>query len=448
MGPDPALKDVLVSKDKNSVFGHANKHVPLLWALEVLCWSPDYFGPACEILARMAEFDPEPSGSQRPAASLRSILLPWHPQTAASAEQRIQLIDGLVSRHPRVGWNLLLSLLPQYFDSSTPNATAKFRLWQVTHKRDVAEELGTFSLLTTMALTHLRKHPEDWVNFFDSLATLPPADQERVISALEELRHDQFDEATLLIVWNAVSTFIAKHRQFATAAWALPDEVVTRLELVASQLEPAASPERFARLFDWHPDLPGTDKFDHEGYDQRLEIERTSAIQQIVRESGPEGLTVLASAAAVPAYVGRSIADAVGEKVTAEILAMLSKTRSERLAASNWLSRLAEIGTIDSTLSLRNQLTDNPEAIVEFYLSFPASHVVWNRLANEGTPVREEYWRRVLPRPLNEGDEESFVEELLEHSRPWTAIEVLAMLVHRGSSPRSRPSRAGSACGD
>jgi hypothetical protein len=437
LGPDPALKDVLVSQDKNSLFGHANNHVPLLWALEVLCWLPDYFGSACEILVRMAEFDPEPSGSQRPAASLRSVLLPWNPQTAASVEQRIQLIDGLVNRHPKVGWNLLLSLLPQYFDSSSPNATPKFRLWQVTHRRDAAEEVRIFSLLITRALTHLKEHSEDWVNFFESLTTLPPADQERVISALEEARKDQFIEATLLVVWNALSTFIAKHRQFATAAWALPDEVVSRLELVASQLEPATSPERFARLFDWHPDLPGTDKFDHEGYDQRLEIERKAAIQQIVRETGPEGLTVLASAAAVPGFVGRSIADAVGEKVTAEMLAMLSEPRSARLAASSWLMRLAEVRTIDRTLLLRNQLNvDNPEAIVEFYLSFPASQLVWNRLAQEDTSVREEYWRRVLPRPLDEGDEESFVEELLDHSRPWTAIEVLAMLVHRSTGPR------------
>ena len=70
-------------------------HTGLLWALEALAWSPEYLGAAALSLARLAQIDPGGRWANRPDHSLNQIFLPWQPQTAATREDRLAVVDML-----------------------------------------------------------------------------------------------------------------------------------------------------------------------------------------------------------------------------------------------------------------------------------------------------------------------------------------------------------------
>ena len=61
-------------KEDGGLMGGAH-HSNLLWALEILAWSPQYIARACRVLARLATLDPGGQYANRPKSSLRSIFL-------------------------------------------------------------------------------------------------------------------------------------------------------------------------------------------------------------------------------------------------------------------------------------------------------------------------------------------------------------------------------------
>src|SRR5207253_3675010 len=84
----------------------------LLWALEILAWSPEHLQRVTVLLGELAAIDPGGNWSNRPANSLTNIFLPWHPQTCASIAKRKLAIELRLKEQPAVGWKLLMSLLP------------------------------------------------------------------------------------------------------------------------------------------------------------------------------------------------------------------------------------------------------------------------------------------------------------------------------------------------
>ena len=101
----------LYPQETSGVFGQ-NYLTGLLWALETLAWDPQYLARVVVLLGELAAIDPGGNWANRPSNSLVEILLPWHPQTCADIAKREAALRTLISEQPKVGWNVLLSLLP------------------------------------------------------------------------------------------------------------------------------------------------------------------------------------------------------------------------------------------------------------------------------------------------------------------------------------------------
>ena len=57
-----------------------------------------------EILARLSYRNIDDNRSATPKNTLRSLFRFWMPDTDAAIEQRMRALDGLVDRHPDIGW--------------------------------------------------------------------------------------------------------------------------------------------------------------------------------------------------------------------------------------------------------------------------------------------------------------------------------------------------------
>ena len=127
-GDDPVLRKLFV--DQGDALSVNSPHTGLLWALEALAWSAQHLGLAADMFARLAEIDPGGRLSNRPAASLAAIFRPWLPQTSASAESRLSVLDAIRAQHEDIGWSLLLDLLPQSHAVGMYSHGPIFRDWK------------------------------------------------------------------------------------------------------------------------------------------------------------------------------------------------------------------------------------------------------------------------------------------------------------------------------
>jgi hypothetical protein len=116
-------------------------HSNLLWALEILAWSPQYIARACRVLARLATLDPGGQYANRPKSSLRSIFLLWHPQTNATLTERVRVLDRIRESEPSAAWNLMLSILPRGYDTAHPTPKPRWRDFSVENVEIVTHGL-------------------------------------------------------------------------------------------------------------------------------------------------------------------------------------------------------------------------------------------------------------------------------------------------------------------
>ena len=107
--------------------GGAWYYADLLWALESLAWSPRWMPRVATLLARMSRVQLPNNWSNRPLNSLLGIFRSWMPQTAATLDQRIAVLDKLISSEPDIAFQLMDRLLHHGHDIASPASKPDWR---------------------------------------------------------------------------------------------------------------------------------------------------------------------------------------------------------------------------------------------------------------------------------------------------------------------------------
>ena len=103
-GGKPAVIELMKPVD-SGIFGAGRSRAGILSALECLAWRPELLPRVVEVLARLSYRKIDDNRNAKPENTLRSLFQFWMPDTDAAIEQRIRALDGLVSRHPEIGWS-------------------------------------------------------------------------------------------------------------------------------------------------------------------------------------------------------------------------------------------------------------------------------------------------------------------------------------------------------
>src|SRR5690348_15315776 len=189
----------------------------------------------------------------------------------------------------------------------------------------------------------LRHEPARWVGTLDALYALPHDQLDRFLDGLDLVTPDALPDNAHRQLWNEVTDLMAQHRQSPEAPWAFPDELLRRLERIADRLEPSGDATLRARLFDWHPYLPGTDKQDYDAYSAALRQAQGAAIAEALAAGGLEALLALAAASKVPHLAGAVAAESDTEALRDQILQELEHEGAHREFAVGWAMRTAEL---------------------------------------------------------------------------------------------------------
>ncbi len=439
---DPPPIMVLFKEDEGA-FGRAY-HSHLLWALEILAWSPYYLARVSTILAKLAQRDLDGRFSNRPKNSLRNIFLLWRPHTYATLDERLRALDALRRVEPGVAWELLMRTIPTGSDIAEGPSKPRWRDFSPEQ-----EEIVTYGLLAKGVAEITDRLLEDagldaarWSRLIESYANVPIEKRRPLLEGLSVAVAQICDATTRLKIRETLRRFLHRHRAYPEVKWRLPDEELLRLDEIYLLLEPSDPIGKFGWLFSSQssePPRPTGEGWKADG-DLVHQMQR-DAVRDILAK-GEEELFRFTNSVEAPAQVGIVLADVIEERDRQH--AILARSLNGQTATDDELARgmlLGLFGLLGETWAgaLLTQANDerwSAEAVTKVVLTLPPSRFVWKWLERFEPQVERTYWSQTdLLWMKGDPDDRAFAaNELIEAHRARAAVHFM------GRSPRDFPS--------
>jgi hypothetical protein len=426
----PELAMVLADDDEDHPLISRCKHAGLLWALECLAWSPELLPKVCTVLAGLDEVDSGGSRGNRPAASLREILLTWYPQTAAGVEKRIAVLESLADHAPAVAWKVLFAMLPQGQSHADLTHRPVWREWLSAWQEGTsgADYWKQVDAAAELIVRLVGVEPSRWMNVLDNIQSIPERSRNLLLDRLKSLPMDEIDPEQGRHLAKHLRKTICRHRDFADSSRALPAESVERLDQALSVFRPDSLSEQHAWLFAPWIELEGF----RDNYEEKyVEVDRLrgNALSEILDRDGFEGVLELARIVESPGHVGATLArcELVDDDLILPELLGATDPKLQRFAADYARGRIFRAGwEWVHSLSLDEWKTRDA-AVFLSQAAFGAE--TWQFVDSQGEAVFREYWMTV---PVYGGsglsqEQLSFAcRKLMEAGRCEAAISILS----------------------
>ncbi len=424
----PCPFDTLFSQEGSGITGN-NYLTGLLWALEGLAWDEQYLVHACVILAELASHDPGGRWTNRPSNSLKTILLPWLPQTLAPVEKRKVAVRTILNEWPDIAWNLIIQLLPNQFQTSTGSYKSRWRKtipkdWENVTHQEYWQQISFYAELAVATAGQDAVQLSTLIDHFDSL---PEPAVEQLLQVLSSQSIAALPEEQRRLIWNHLTKFTNKYRRFSDAKGVLPDELITRIEQVAKKLAPLNPFHLYQHLFTDHD----ADLYEKgENWEERrnkLETKRETAITTIFQQQGAERVIQFAESVSLPGQAGYTLGALHDSIIEKNLLPrFLDAAENNRMAlVSGFIRRRHHLKGWEWCDAI-DKSDWTPEQTAQFLAYLPFTKEAWVR-APEWLQIHEkEYWIRTHANVWTaEGDYSFAIEKLLAHGRPHAAINCL-----------------------
>lgn len=435
--PGGTLADQAFIEGGDHFFSPTSPHVYLQWALDVLGWSPTYFGQATALAMRLAQLAPSDKVSNHPLSSLTGFFLPWRPQTLASLKSRNKVLSRLVKNHPGESWPLLLTLLPNSHGVITESSGPAFHDWKAQALKSnvtMADYFGAVSHVVDLSVELAHEDPIRFVDLVDKVDDLTKELRERVLQAFEEAsRRSDLKEGVAEEIWKKLTAFTRRHREYSDADWAMDEKDLLPLDALAKQFEPTRAGDRVEWLFEYSPDLGDISRRDdYQAYGIELRRRQIAAVEAVFEQAGLDGLLELVSKVETPWSVGAAVADSEHCVLDMDALAPLLIDDNKGVC-SFAQTALAHLTAAESSKILPLATRHQEPALVAARLLRIAVDLrsIWASLVNFTDEVDRLYWSEFEIR--GRGDFELVNEaarHLGEHGRYAVALDMLALYSH------------------
>lgn len=444
-GDEPLLAGIFQDDPDASALTASSPHTHLLWALERLARAPEHLDDAASQLAMLAELDPGGRLTNRPQDSLASIFCPWLPHTDASPEQRLATLDRLRDRFPEVTWKLLLAQLPESHAIQVEQAGAAYRIWGRNRAAVTRTEyLRVVASVADRLIRWLPERADGAAALAERADDLPPTERRSLATTLIDIAaaDGPLTEPQRAEVWEELRSLIAKHREYADAHWALPEEELEPLAQALAALEPTDPSSRHAWLFDdglvTLGDLRRRD--DHDAYNAELSARRRSAVEEVLAHGGLEAVSLFTRRVKVPHYVGYALGEVGEPELDEPMLQMLEEDEeSGRTAAHGYIVARFRAGGWEWLDALLASIEDPSPAVTARALLASRDPVGGpSRSDAAGGAVRDAFWREFSYYGLGQLSVpvvEQLARSLLDAERPAAALDLLAIYERRRADP-------------
>lgn len=383
----------------------------LLWALEKLAWHPDTFARSVYILAKLSETEIQDNLSNKPINSLKHIFRVYRPNTCASQEQKLEVLQVMKRKFPNVAWYIFISIINDFHQGIIilENHQYKWRENAIYSELDESSMIEFKKSVFEMMISYQDYSMNKLIDFIELLYMLDDSRQNQfwdlVDNLLEKDNLSEKDKATLknkvrqkCIINNKKSkrNYLAKLTQ--------------KGEQTYHKLEPKNLIERHLWLFKSGWIELSEDDLDNEiiDYHKKQEIikeKRTSALKEIFHNNGIDGILSIfvqgnCSYFGTDILVNSVFSDKdikeILEKSLVEFLKSDEKYNDYSHFISNMFYSILNLEQKRNLISdLTNHLSENEK--LKLYLVLPFNQLVWSFVDLLDENLREQYWLKVKP---------------------------------------------------
>ncbi len=404
----------------------------LLWALECLAWNPDDLAQVCVLLARLSGTDITDNWANKPTESLAGILRSWMPQTAASVDDRIDVLKMLVRRFPAISWRLCLDEIRAGPRLGAGNYRPQWRsdaagVGGVASERDFEVFMRCVASVLLGWPDHNQATLGDLVEHVDQIEKLLGHAQSSVWELIDDWGRGENDDEAKAELRERIRLFALTRRGRRN----LPS-TNDKARLAYESLQPRAPAVRHAWLFanSWVEDSWAEiedEELDLRARDAKVDDLRQAAMREIWEADGLAGALTMVKNGSDGFTVGRYVAlcatDSAG--VLRECLSSEVNVAEFDAFMRAFISAHADFSGSELLLDVSQQV--GYEQSVRLWRCAPFQAKTWRMMDHLPADVRDGYWRTVSPDRwrLAEAECTEIVDRLLTAKRPYAAFNAM-----------------------
>lgn len=422
--------------DASESFMNTSPHVYLMWAIEQLRWFPGCLPRCAELLVRLAALDPGANSSPRPASTFEETFHLAQPENNESFEVQLGILEAIGKSWTNETWPLLVSLLESR-GWRTVKYGPKFRGFVIDPDKPKtwgdlwARVEQIIELLSVLSGDDQQR----WVDLFDKIGDVHETGRTNILDYIEELigRLENPHHAAIAL-YQRMTAEVRRHRAFSDTDWAIPEEVLQRIELLADAIMPADPVEVHCWLFAEHwPDH--TLRPD----DAALAETRSAAFKEVRSEGGLEAIVRLAEKTNYPGLIGEAAALSLDDpNEVADILEFFLKRSDDRseTIVSCFVSALFRNADLSVDEFIARHVGDlGGREFGKFARGLPSGTETWDAVDAKGDLAEATYWRGMRYFIGDEADEISRAAlSLLKHDQVYAAIQTVGLAKRKGVS--------------
>lgn len=436
-GSPSGVARILAETGDSSPFGRC-WHADLLWALETLAWSPTWLPRVALLLAQLSHVPLKGNWGNTPAGSLLGIFRSWLPQTAATVEERIQVLDRLGERDRVAAFELVCGLLPLYSDVAMPSHRPKWRDDDARTGYGVPiSEARTMVLGATDRLLAWSKG--DAARTSKLVRRIDLLDSERRALALAHVAEFALPHCTdgeKAVVRAALRERIHWHRTYDSGTGVSLEEKLGPLEDLYARIVPQDPVVRHQWLFaeGWPGNLPSYAPEDDGSAFNQMEAERATALGEILATCGLMGVERLAAGCRDALFVGIGLARLGLEIATLGkwIVERGGRSREQESLSQLFqgilcgLAKEASLDLVRDVLARAKDAAWDADRKAGFLTLARSDPSIWGIVQSCDEHTRAAYWATVSGSSiqLDRRDPASPLRQLLKAVRPRTALAV------------------------
>ncbi|AKE12423.1 hypothetical protein [Serratia liquefaciens] len=397
---EASVTRLLMETSESTGFGMRCWHADLLHALEILAWNPRRLFRISLILATLSSLKIQGNWTNTPENTLKSLLRPYWPQTMATDEQRLVVLDVLIKKHDSIAWRFLYEQTDPMSGFYMENARPKWR----DDDAGSAQMRGIFlsayySALGERILDLAEKNAERIAALINRIDHFEGAYQERLIALIKSTI--SFSDGDKEIVREALYHYLNWHNSYNTDGDKKSRAVAEKLMAFISLLTLQDIILDKRRLFTYqYPVLPEGSERDYKAHSKEITEMRTSAIEGIYLQQGWNGISSLLSLAQSPSVIGESLATCNLNLL--ESFSWIVETFRDKgfpfhdqLISSfyAWLPEEKKHILLNSQ-EFKNEM-DSDQKIAAFHSVLPPNIATWHSLTSYPESAQTLYWKGI-----------------------------------------------------
>lgn len=432
---EPEIMDLFNEKD--GFLHKTSHHTGLLWALENLAWLPEYLLDVSLILLKLARLDPGGNLSNRPINSIAEIYKPWHYQTLASFEDRMEILKYVTQQEKEKGWTLLIRMLPSGSGVAQPTHKMRWRMFDInTNLNYTYQEIwNTHTAIVEMLIELFDDDEKKFAQLIDATTNLGPKDRKRVLDWADNVCPNVKQET--FTTWETLRTILHRHRSHPDTDWALSASELSRFEDLYNKLEPKDIIKKHIWLFNSHH-IEFSEGFEykenefekrHDQIQKRTDEARTNAIEKFIEVLGLDKTLDLRKEVKEYWVFGEALAKVNLSPHQIQVICECLGDKEPLIRfIQSFMYRKYVIEGFEWIKTLFNELQEkqfSDEALSNILIPLEQNQDFWDFLKLQKVDIQNIYWNKMFPRfyHLTKDEKEYGLRRLLEYKRHFSVID-------------------------